>query len=179
MAELDAWPSARPWSSGATPGGLGALDLPRSATADGAPRSFLEESDDLHRTGRDRLWPYCVRLKQSPVQRVLAERARQLTAAERPVAPPPFVDLGNFDAARRLPSLRPPAAEKLAARPLPAHKAEPRRRNFQERSGQRHWSAADGPSRSTAGAGPTTARSSGTGPRSGAGRTRSRTWTRS
>ena len=143
MAELDAWPSARPWSSGATPGGLGALDLPRSATADGAPRSFLEESDDLHRTGRDRLWPYCVRLKQSPVQRVLAERARQLTAAERPVAPPPFVDLGNFDASRRLPSLRPAAAEKLAARPLPAHKAEPRRRNFQERSGQRHWSAAE------------------------------------
>ena len=61
--------AARPWSSGAAaPGG----ELAR--VGEGVSRSFLEESDDLRASGRDRLWPYCVRLKQSPVQRVLAER---------------------------------------------------------------------------------------------------------
>ena len=125
----------RPWSSSA------ALAVSSGAPAHGA-RSFLEESDDLRRGGRDRLWPYCVRLKQSPVQAVLVERARQLSARGDPLVPPPFVDLGNFDSSRRLPKLGGRRSASSAS-PRTLAPAPVAMQTFQEYGHARQWNAND------------------------------------
>ena len=59
----------------------------------------------MKRTGRERLWPYCLRLKASPMQRALADRAAALSKEGRATRPAPFVDVGGFDPQKRLPKL--------------------------------------------------------------------------
>ena len=104
----ETWPSKplahkRLWSAQ-----LAQTALPPALGAARTQRSYLEENDDLKREGRERLWPYCLRLKRTAVHDALAKRAAQLTQEglqDLDAPPPPFVDLGNFDPRRRLPTL--------------------------------------------------------------------------
>ena len=104
----ETWPSKplahkRLWSAQ-----LAQTALPPALGAARTQRSYLEENDDLKREGRERLWPYCLRLKRTAVHDALVKRAAQLTQEglqDLDAPPPPFVDLGNFDPRRRLPTL--------------------------------------------------------------------------
>ena len=44
--------------------------------------SFAEQNDVLLADGRQRMWPYLLRLRQSPVEALLTSRARQLEAQQ-------------------------------------------------------------------------------------------------
>jgi len=116
----ETWPARplarRPWSAR-----LATTALPPALGAARDRRSYLEENDDLRREGRERLWPYCLRLKRTPVVDALLKRARRLDEAglgALDAPPPPFVDLGNFDPRRRLPRLERAPVAPAAARSL-------------------------------------------------------------